>query len=159
AVMERFRERLAGAPGRGIAGLPGRRIAGLPTLGIAGLPTLAERYSPAANGFGLIRLTLTVGVVIAHSQPIGFGWQPYGESLTRGQIEFGPLMLYGFFVLSGFLITGTALKGSWLRFLWRRVLRLMPGYWVSLLVTALGFAPLVAIIENGSLDGFWQHPQ
>lgn len=124
-----------------------------------GMPTLAERYRPAANGFGLIRLTLAAGVLIAHSWPLGFGKPSPGATFSRGQVELGSLSVKGFFLVSGFLIAGSALRHSWSRYVWHRFLRIMPAFWVCLVVTALGFAPVAALIENGGLAGFWTHPQ
>lgn len=62
----------------------------------------------------------------------------------------------GFFVLSGFLITrsyeGTLTFG---RFLWHRVLRIFPGFWICLLVGAFVVAPVAFAREHGSLAGFF----
>ena len=44
------------------------------------------------------------------------------------------------------------------RFAWHRFLRIFPGFWVCLLVTAFGLAPLVALYEHGTLSGFFTHP-
>lgn len=64
--------------------------------------------------------------------------------------------MLGFFVVSGFLITrsreGVA---SISEFLWKRTLRIMPGFWICLLVTAMGFAPLAYYLDTGALTGFW----
>jgi peptidoglycan/LPS O-acetylase OafA/YrhL len=59
-----------------------------------------------------------------------------------------------FFVLSGFLISlpffrssvpGAADRPRWREYLLRRSLRILPAYWVVLLVTALGLVPLFTV--------------
>ncbi|MDY0814573.1 acyltransferase [Kitasatospora purpeofusca] len=81
-----------------------------------------------------------------------------GAIWSRGQVELGGLAVAGFFVLSGFLITGSGVRLSTARFVWNRAIRILPGLWVCLLVTAFVIAPLVARREH-LLDGFWSHPQ
>ncbi len=55
----------------------------------------------------------------------------------------------GFFALSGFLITRSGERLSSGRFLWHRLLRIMPAYWVCLLVIAVIFAPIVWHASHG----------
>jgi peptidoglycan/LPS O-acetylase OafA/YrhL len=119
--------------------------------------TLAEVFSPRANSIGFLRLALATALLIAHSWPVGFGQHNLGYGHTGGQTDVGTLALYGFFVVSGFLITASGLRFRLHRFAWHRFLRIFPGLWVCLLVTALVIAPLVAEYEHGSLAGFWQN--
>jgi peptidoglycan/LPS O-acetylase OafA/YrhL len=120
---------------------------------------LAERFSPAANGVGFLRLVFAGGVLLSHALPLGFGQADLGLYLTRGQTSVAALAVDGFFVLSGFLITASALKLTVPRYLWHRFLRIFPGLWVSLLVAAFVAAPAAALIERGTLAGFWTNPQ
>lgn len=63
----------------------------------------------------------------------------------------GDFAVDGFFILSGFLVTRSYLKlDSIYRFVWHRFLRIMPGFWVCLLVTGLVVAPVAALLEGGS---------
>ncbi len=111
------------------------------------------------NGFGVIRLALAVSVVVAHATSLGFGREDLGHSAFRGQSNVGTLAVFGFFVLSGLLITRSARRTSAGRFAWHRAVRILPGLWVCLLVTAFVAAPLVAYREHGNLDGFWDGPR
>jgi peptidoglycan/LPS O-acetylase OafA/YrhL len=65
------------------------------------------------------------------------------------------LAVYGFFLLSGLLIARSAeTTRSVIRFFWHRVLRILPAYWVSLVVVAFGFALLAYVYEHHGLGGF-----
>jgi peptidoglycan/LPS O-acetylase OafA/YrhL len=64
-----------------------------------------------------------------------------------------------FFVLSGFLVAGSARRlGSVRRFLWHRALRIMPGFWVCLLVIAGIVAPLLAALDGRSPRSVFSGP-
>ncbi|MFC4041091.1 acyltransferase family protein [Dactylosporangium siamense] len=121
--------------------------------------TLGQLYSGRDNGIGAIRLGLAVVVVFTHGTSLGFGWEDLAESLFRNQTNTGTLAVFGFFVLSGLLITRSAARTSLPRFVWHRMLRILPGLWVCLLVTAFVVAPLVALREWGTLHGFWSGPK
>jgi peptidoglycan/LPS O-acetylase OafA/YrhL len=54
----------------------------------------------------------------------------------------------GFFALSGFLIAGSRMRLPMNGFLVRRCLRILPGFWVCLIVVAFVFAPLAALIAG-----------
>ncbi|MDG4781567.1 acyltransferase [Micromonospora sp. WMMD961] len=119
--------------------------------------TLADLLSGRSNGIGLIRLCLAVGVVLSHSKPLGFGANDLGYHLTGRQTNVGTMAVYGFFVLSGLLITRSARRTGLIRYAWHRALRIFPGLWVCLLITALVVAPLVALREHGSTTGFFDN--
>lgn len=89
--------------------------------------TLGQLYAGRDNGIGVIRLGLAVVVVLTHGTSLGFGWEDLGESLFRGQTNTGTLAVFGFFVLSGLLITRSAARTSLGRFIWHRMLRSCPG--------------------------------
>jgi len=101
-------------------------------------------------------------VLVDHSFPLGgfnHGSDPMW-SWTKGQESFGGLAVAGFFVISGFLVTrsfeGSRSTGQ---FLWKRFLRIMPGFWVCLAVTVAVFAPLAYVHQYGTLRGYLHgHP-
>jgi peptidoglycan/LPS O-acetylase OafA/YrhL len=121
--------------------------------------SLAESYSPSDNGFGLLRLVLAFCVLVSHSWPIGLGRPDPGGGISHGQTSLGELSVFGFFVISGFLITASGRRFGTGRYLWHRGLRILPGLWVCLLVTAFLLAPFDALIERGTLAGFWGDPE
>ncbi|MFF0155398.1 acyltransferase family protein [Micromonospora sp. NPDC005203] len=122
-------------------------------------PTLQGRYSAQHNAFGVLRLAMACGVIVAHAGPLGFGQSNVGAATFGRQSDLGTLCLYGFFLISGYLITDSALRSTLRQYIRARLLRVFPGLWACLLVTAFVFAPLAALYENGNLDGFWGHPE
>lgn len=119
--------------------------------------SVAERFCGRNNSLGFIRLLLATAVVISHASVLGFGDTEFGRYFSRGQTDLGKLSVYGFFVLSGILVTRSGKRLPLGRFLWHRALRLLPGLWVCLAVTAFVVAPLLYWRQQGSLGGFWGH--
>ncbi|GLY13729.1 hypothetical protein Kisp01_07450 [Kineosporia sp. NBRC 101677] len=110
--------------------------------------TLGTRFSPRANHLGLMRLSLALVVGFTHAAVIGYGWQP-----MIGHAEIGELCVDAFFVLSGFLLVGSYLRlDSVRRYAWHRFLRIMPGFWVCLVVSATLLAPLIAWLQDQPMN-------
>ena len=106
--------------------------------------TLREGYDPKHNNFDMIRLLLSSIVAVSHGIVMHTGDQPY-----FGQSTLGDFAVDGFFVLSGFLVVSSYLRlNDFLRYSWHRLLRIMPGFWVCLLVVALVAAPLAAVLQG-----------
>jgi peptidoglycan/LPS O-acetylase OafA/YrhL len=117
--------------------------------------TLGERFDAHRNAVGFLRLAAAGLVLASHTFQLGgFGNDPL-HAVTSGQEALGSLAVAVFFVLSGFLVTRSIIRspGTW-RFLRRRALRILPGYWVCLLTTAFGFGAVLWIHEHGTLAGF-----
>lgn len=107
-------------------------------------PSLATRFDPRANSLWTLRLVLASVVAVTHAQEIGWRRQP-----VIGHTLLGDLAVDGFFVISGYLVTRSALRLDDLRrFAWHRALRIMPGFWVCLAVTAFVAAPAVAALRG-----------
>lgn len=80
-------------------------------------------------------------------------------ALTGGRYSLGTLSVGMFFVVSGFLITRSVSSGlSVGRFIWHRFLRLFPGYWACLVVTAFIFAPIFCALEYGTFSDVFVAP-
>lgn len=106
--------------------------------------TLQQSYDPRRNNFDLIRLVLATLVAVSHGIVMHTGTQP-----TWGRSTLGDFAVDGFFVLSGFLVVSSYLRlRSFFRYAWHRLLRIMPGFWVCLLVVALVAAPLAALLQG-----------
>ncbi|MEV1295429.1 acyltransferase [Pseudonocardia sp. NPDC049635] len=106
--------------------------------------TLAGSFDPRRNAFDVLRLIFAVTVAVTHGMDIHTGAQP-----VIGNTSVGDLALDGFFILSGYLVTRSFLRlDSPLRYLWHRFLRIMPGFWVCLLVIAFVVAPAAAALHG-----------
>lgn len=106
--------------------------------------TLRDSYNPRRNNFDVIRLVLAVLVAVSHGIVMHTGTQPYW-----GQSTLGDFAVDGFFVLSGFLVVSSYLRlRNFFRYSWHRLLRIMPGFWVCLIVVAFVAAPLAALLQG-----------
>lgn len=137
-------------------------VPSLPKLGrddrqASGSPFLQDVFSTRRNSIAFLRWLFAVLVVVDHSYPLGgfnHGQGPISP-YTAGQASLGDVAVVGFFVLSGFLVTRSRERSaSTLRYLWHRVLRIFPGFWVCLLVTAFVLAPIEWHAESGHWSGF-----
>lgn len=106
----------------------------------AGELTLGNRLSTNDNALNFVRLVLATLVIFGHAFPLG-DFEP---------VVIGPFALgawHGtavecFFVASGYLILASGMRMRAKPFLWRRFLRIYPGYFAALLATAFIFSPL-----------------
>lgn len=97
--------------------------------------SINDTYNPRHNSLNFLRLVLALVVVINHALPLA-AFRVVGGVNGTG---FGEIAVYGFFGISGFLITGSALRNRAGRYLWQRFLRIFPAFWVCLVVTAFIF--------------------
>lgn len=108
----------------------------------AGPNTLAGRLSDRDNALNLVRLVLASLVVLGHAWPLT-------GSDTVPSLEFlSGIAVNGFFAASGYLIAGSRVRTSFPVYLWRRALRIFPGFIVCLLVIAFFFAPLASLLQG-----------
>jgi peptidoglycan/LPS O-acetylase OafA/YrhL len=111
--------------------------------------SLGVAFDPRVNSIGAIRLICATLVVCGHA--ISFGG--YGGDtlmdLTRGQVSLARASVDVFFALSGFLLAGSCERSTLLDFARNRFLRIFPGFWVCLAVTALIVPPLVYGLAPG----------
>jgi peptidoglycan/LPS O-acetylase OafA/YrhL len=106
---------------------------------------LGERFDPRANALNTLRLLFATAVIVAHSYPIG----GFGDRPQLGDLDLGILAVAAFFVASGYLISESRQRSTLLRFGWARFLRIFPGFWVCLIVTAFVFAPIAGLVRGG----------
>lgn len=88
------------------------------------------------NNFNLVRLFFAALVIFTHSYAIYDG-HPYRDILYRltGSLSLGDVAVDGFFIVSGFLITGSYLqsRSPW-HYFKKRVLRIYPAYLACYLI-------------------------
>jgi peptidoglycan/LPS O-acetylase OafA/YrhL len=97
------------------------------------------------NALNTVRLGLALLVIFGHTWAVlGIADKPlpYAASFA----------VNGFFVISGFLIARSRDRLALGEFLWRRALRILPGFWVTLLLTAAVLAPLAALLTGARFD-------
>src|SRR5581483_9087684 len=111
---------------------------------------------PRGNSFTFLRLAFALAVVFSHSFVLGgFGQDPLAW-YSHGQIRIGEMAVMCFFVVSGFLITGSALRQPSIgRFALNRAARIMPGFWAVQLLTVFVLTPAVMIAHYGSDIGYF----
>jgi peptidoglycan/LPS O-acetylase OafA/YrhL len=109
---------------------------------------LGQVFDPRNNALNAWRLILATGVILWHSWPLtghAMHYQPAVRLLSEVFVD-------GFFTVSGFLITASWLRRPRLWEFWvARALRIFPGLWVCLLVTAFVIAPIAVAIQGGSV--------
>lgn len=107
--------------------------------------TLGTTLDSQHNSLNALRLFLALLVIVSHA-PLTGG---FGEPFQIGDVEVGGWAVECFFIISGWLITGSRLHLDFLPFLLRRVLRIFPAFWVSLVAVAFAFAPLTVLFGGG----------
>jgi peptidoglycan/LPS O-acetylase OafA/YrhL len=102
------------------------------------------------NNFDLLRLAAALAVLWSHAFAVSSG-AAQAEPLSvfsRGQSTLGSLAVSVFFVISGYLITGSFERrvDTW-SFINARVLRIMPGLSIVVLLSALLLGPAVTTLS------------
>jgi len=107
------------------------------------------------NAYDLLRLLLALFVLFSHAYFLtNTGLDPLA-TFSKGQVYFAEIGVLGFFALSGYLITSSIENmPNAFRFLYKRFLRLFPGYWVCLIVTGFIIAPAIYYLNNHTINGF-----
>ena len=107
------------------------------------MTNIESQFVPNRNAFGFLRLCLAFGVLVSHSWVLGgFGVEPMWH-FSQGKVTLGRFCVLCFFSISGFLVMRSLDKSSSVgHFVWRRAVRILPPYWVSLAVCIFFFAPL-----------------
>jgi peptidoglycan/LPS O-acetylase OafA/YrhL len=108
---------------------------------------IGQVFDPRSNALNAWRLALAGEVIFWHAYAIR-GHLPSMRAVLQLLLCVG---VDGFFAISGFLITASWLSNPRLReYLTARALRILPGFYVCLIVTAFAFAPVSVAIQGGS---------
>lgn len=121
-------------------------LRGLPREVASPIPVvLADVLARGRNNYDIIRLSLATAVVFGHSFTVSPNAEYVEPVLATLQFEYiGSLAVYGFFLISGLFVTESYLKSGSLRnFVTARLLRILPGLFICLLVSAYLIGPLV----------------
>ena len=114
--------------------------------------SVLEEQKGIGPGFLLLRMLLAISVIYVHGSLLDGAaaaeqWWPYGARWALNNFAV-PM----FFVMSGFLVTGSMMRSRVDEFLVNRLVRLVPGLIGVILVSALVLGPLVT---TASLSGYF----
>jgi peptidoglycan/LPS O-acetylase OafA/YrhL len=130
-----------------------RLVTGQPSGGWRTL-TLEQHLAGRPAGLDLVRLVLAELVLISHTWVLGgFGGEPRSPRTPR-VVTLGGFAVGGFFALSGLLVGRSALRRSSAAFTRSRAVRILPAYWVALIVSAFGAGLLGWLHQGGSVRRF-----
>lgn len=127
---------------------------------VAGTRDLSRTLERGSNNFDLIRLMASLAVMVGHS--FGITGSHEMEAMLRftHRESFGSLAVYGFFLISGLLVTASYVKqDSPRRFVALRLLRIYPGAIACAAFIGLVVAPMfssVTLASYYSSDGTWR---
>jgi peptidoglycan/LPS O-acetylase OafA/YrhL len=97
--------------------------------------TFADRLRDRDNHFNLIRFTAAFTVLLSHSPTVLHVAAPWDGFMRTYGLDIGGVGVNVFFVVSGFLVTGSLFnRNSLVAFAWARFLRIFPGLWVMMLL-------------------------
>ncbi len=111
------------------------------------------------NNFDALRLIAAASVIFSHSFLIAEGTDEHEPliALTNRQSILGLAGVFVFFTISGFLVTQSfEASASPLRYLAKRALRIFPGLFAALLVSAFALGPLVTRLP---LADYFRRPE
>jgi peptidoglycan/LPS O-acetylase OafA/YrhL len=117
-------------------------------FGRLGGVTLGDGLRGRDNALNLVRLILASAVVLSHTRPVG----GFGPDPVIGGRGLGAWGVAGFFAISGYLICGSRVKLPWQTFVLSRMLRIYPGYWLSLVAVAAVFAAAASAATGTPFD-------
>lgn len=113
-------------------------------------PWFGSQLDARNNSLNLIRLFLAFAVLVHHSWPLTGA---PGELHFAGE-TVGGWAVAGFFGVSGYLITSSRWSNALGPYLVNRVARIMPAFWVCLLLMVVFFAPTGYLVAHGTLNGY-----
>jgi peptidoglycan/LPS O-acetylase OafA/YrhL len=89
-------------------------------------------------------------VLLSHARGLG----GFGQGGVINGTTLGTIAVYGFFGISGYLIAMSALRNGTGRFFWQRCLRILPGFWICLIVTVAFFGVIGWLTQPHPHCGF-----
>lgn len=102
------------------------------------------------NNFGFLRIIFSTLVIVSHSSGLIDG-NVSREFLaqTFGTLTFGEVAVDGFFIISGYLIVKSFVESASIPvYLFKRLLRIVPGYVVCFWICVFVVAPLFGSDEK-----------
>lgn len=101
-----------------------------------------------SNNFNFLRLLFASFVVISHSYALTGLDEDFVFFLSDGQASLSTLGVHGFMTISGYLIFKSYLRsGSFINYLLKRLLRIVPALIVVIFITAFIVGPFFSILS------------
>jgi peptidoglycan/LPS O-acetylase OafA/YrhL len=110
---------------------------------------IGESFRGRRNSLNFLRLVLAAIVLFDHTHALG----GFGTVYIFGKSTPSTMAVFGFFGISGYLIAASAERNSVGRYLWQRVLRIAPAFWICLIITAMVFG-LIGWFHSNPSCGF-----
>ena len=99
------------------------------------------------NSFDLLRLIAAVAVLFSHSYPLTDQATHEPIFVLTHYGTFGSLAVAIFFIISGYLVTGSYLRSAGpLDFIIKRAVRLLPALWCVVILTVFIIGPLLSTL-------------
>src|SRR5215475_7895409 len=112
--------------------------------------TVADRLAGRNNNFGLMRFLAASLVVLSHSFALNGQFRNEPLSRLTGILDLGTAAVIAFFVISGLLVTRSALLSATLRrFVRARLLRIWPALILTAVVTAFLLGAIATTLPLG----------
>ncbi|MGF6708175.1 acyltransferase family protein [Pseudomonas frederiksbergensis] len=121
--------------------------------------TLGDLVSGRENNFDLLRLILAFLVLIPHSFHLT-GYSPRFFARLFGGYDTSVIAVSAFFIISGFLISGSLERRSLVEYFLSRMLRIIPALAVVVIVTVFVIGPIFTsstLVDYFSNYGTYQY--
>jgi peptidoglycan/LPS O-acetylase OafA/YrhL len=105
------------------------------------------------NSFLILRILLSLAVIVSHVSSAAQG----DSDIVIGVFSLGTLAVFGFFAISGYLVTPGLLRFGVKRYFVNRLIRIYPGYLFCVAITASLFFSIWRLQANNELIS-WTTP-
>lgn len=106
---------------------------------------IAQVYDRRRNSFNMLRLLFAMGVLYTHSIVLFGAGGDFIAKLTHQQTDIATCSVWGFFGISGFLVTQSIMSSpGYLSYFVKRALRILPAFLFSLFFFAFVVGPFLS---------------
>lgn len=109
------------------------------------MKTFSDIYNRKNNSYDDMRFILASMVLFVHSYALLYGHEKdFFSEMVNHQLALSTLAVYSFFILSGFFMIQSLEVNSFVKYVQHRVLRIIPAFWMSLLLFSFLIIPIVS---------------
>lgn len=110
------------------------------------MKTLGDLFVGKENNLTFIRLVAALAVIYGHTNAIVATADPDWVTRTTNYAFAGGVAVDLFFLISGFLVTASILKGGAINYIISRILRIFPALWVNLILVTFLLGTIVTTL-------------